>query len=659
MKKTGMLLLFFIFLFTCGNICAETIALRAESDTYIDKKPPAPDSNFGQDWKMLMSGSTTTPAHGLLQFNLSGLPVGVRIIKARLTVLVHSNQHTNLFHVHPMTSVWGEDYATWNMAAEGVNWTTQGGDFDPAIFVEAGLPGSAPDWMVIDVTSLISDEQGNLNAGTAANGLLLKADAGYNKVLTAEFAGYENALTCHSCHGANDPSLDAGKSTNCAQCHSRGGISLSGEPTLIVDYEPMLFQFVQLSDTHIGKFPQALVNLNTAVAQINGINPAFVLVTGDLTNDGTAEQYGDFKNAADNLTMPHYCVPGDNDVIDGGTLDLYHQELGSDYYAFDYGGLKFIGLNNTNTLSLDSAQRQWLEDRLKEGEAGIIFAHEPLLDYYDNFTALAGAEQLLSVLNAYQAPLYMNGHTHQSGQYSKDGTDFVWCKNLDFADMGDPYNLYKVYADRILLYHVDMRNGSQSFAGTICLNGACSGDNSSTTTTSTSIPTTTTTAIASTTTTSSTAASTTTSTSTSSSVLSTTSSMPATTTTTSTKAKLCPAEIVFENEPATLDLLRRFRDRVLGNTPEGRRWAAFYYGHADAIAGLLEKSPALRLQSRSAVKRLLPYIGLLVNDKAVDHRAMRRHARTLIDLYREKIGADSGLLYSMLRTASKVSMSIK
>ncbi len=361
MKKTGMLLLFFIFLFTCGNICAETIALRAESDTYIDKKPPAPDSNFGQDWKMLMSGSTTTPAHGLLQFNLSGLPVGVRIIKARLTVLVHSNQHTNLFHVHPMTSVWGEDYATWNMAAEGVNWTTQGGDFDPAIFVEAGLPGSAPDWMVIDVTSLISDEQGNLNAGTAANGLLLKADAGYNKVLTAEFAGYENALTCHSCHGANDPSGDVGKSTNCAQCHSRGDISLSGEPTLIVDYKP----------------------------------------------------------------------------------------------------------------------------------------------------------------------------------------------------------------------------------------------------------------------------------------------------------KLCPAEIVFENEPAALDLLRRFRDGVLSRTPEGRRWTAFYYRHAASIAGLLENSPVLRQQSRAAVERLIPYIGLFVDDKAVDLRRMRRDARTLIDLYLEKIGTDHGLLHSMMMTASKVSTPIK
>jgi len=101
-------------------------------------------------------------------------------------------------------------------------------------------------------------------------------------------------------------------------------------------------------------------------------------------------------------------------------------------------------------------------------------------------------------------------------------------------------------------------------------------------------------------------------------------------------AKLCPAETVFSDEPATLDLLRRFRDGVLSKTPEGRRWMAFYYRNADMIAGLLENSPELKRQSRTAVVRLLPYIGQLVKGKAVDHRAMRRHAEQLIGLFKKK-----------------------
>jgi hypothetical protein len=100
--------------------------------------------------------------------------------------------------------------------------------------------------------------------------------------------------------------------------------------------------------------------------------------------------------------------------------------------------------------------------------------------------------------------------------------------------------------------------------------------------------------------------------------------------------KRCPAETAFDNDTATLDLLRRFRDGVLSKTPEGRRWTAFYYRQADVIAEMLEKSPELRFQTRAAVERLLPNIGLLVDGKEVDHRAMRRDARQLNDLFKQK-----------------------
>jgi hypothetical protein len=90
------------------------------------------------------------------------------------------------------------------------------------------------------------------------------------------------------------------------------------------------------------------------------------------------------------------------------------------------------------------------------------------------------------------------------------------------------------------------------------------------------------------------------------------------------KSKLCPAEVVFENETATLNLLRRFRDGVLSRTPVGRQLTLLYYRYADVIAGLLEKSPELRRQSRAAVERLLPRIGQLVDGAKQNPRSMRR-----------------------------------
>ncbi|MCX5902535.1 MAG: DNRLRE domain-containing protein [Proteobacteria bacterium] len=454
--KKAIVLFFFYMLSLYHPVSAETISVTADKDTYLDKLYP--DTNFGQKWNLLMSGPATKLAHGLLRFDLSVLPAGARITKAQLTILVHANHSTNFYRIYPLSSPWGEDYATWNSASSGN---------DPAVFIEAALPSTTPRWMVVDVTTLISDEQGNLQTGIAAKGLLLKADAGYNRILSAEFSSDANAYTCHSCHGSNDPSLDVGKSTNCAQCHAQGDIHLSGEPTLIVTYDPMLFQFVQVSDTHIGKSSQQAANLSNAVAQINTINPAFVLFSGDLTDSGSLEQYSVFKTAVANLSMPYHCVPGDNDIVDGeGDLQRYREQLGDDYYTFDYQGFQFIGLDNNVETALDQVQREWLENELKKGKPEIIFAHKPLLNY-QNCNPLPEAQQLVSLFDTYTVDMFMNGHDHLVKECILNNTSYIKYKNLSYAHMGD--HLYRVYADRILMYHVDLRDGSETFAGSFPL----------------------------------------------------------------------------------------------------------------------------------------------------------------------------------------------
>ena len=215
---------------------AETLTLTADKDTYLDQLYPV--KNFGQDWDILTSGDANKIARGVFHFNTDMLPEGALIKKARITFLVHANRSTTTYHLHPLTNSWQEDSATWNVAETGRSWATPGGDYDPALSVLASLPASTPNWIVIDLTSLVSNQEGHLKSNIAENGLLLRADTGYNKILSFEFSSYANALTCHSCHGTDSPEPDKGKSTNCASCHSLGGLPLSGEPTLIIDYQP-------------------------------------------------------------------------------------------------------------------------------------------------------------------------------------------------------------------------------------------------------------------------------------------------------------------------------------------------------------------------------------------------------------------------------------
>jgi len=74
------------------------------------------------------------------------------------------------------------------------------------------------------------------------------------------------------------------------------------------------------------------------------------------------------------------------------------------------------------------------------------------------------------------------------------------------------------------------------------------------------------------------------------------------------KEPICPAEVMFQEEPKTLHQLRRFRDQVLEKTPAGRTFIGLYYGCAPKISALLSANEDLRLQARTVLKRLLAII---------------------------------------------------
>jgi len=116
-------------------------------------------------------------------------------------------------------------------------------------------------------------------------------------------------------------------------------------------------------------------------------------------------------------------------------------------------------------LSLDQIQSQWFKQELQKGKPEIVFAHKPLLDYENNFVPFTDAQHLLNLFDAYDVVMSISGHWHESAEFTSNNTHHIWCDNLSFAHLGDTYNLYRVYTDRILLYHVDLRDGTQTFAG--------------------------------------------------------------------------------------------------------------------------------------------------------------------------------------------------
>jgi 3',5'-cyclic AMP phosphodiesterase CpdA len=168
--------------------------------------------------------------------------------------------------------------------------------------------------------------------------------------------------------------------------------------TSVTAAEP--FFFIQLTDPQFGmfttnrNFAQETANFEFAVATINRLRPAFVVVTGDLVNKpGDAAQMAEFQRIAGKVdrSIPVYNVVGNHDIENvptPGTIAAYTNAFGPDHYSFRHADLIGIVLNSiiihspqqtTNELA---AQERWLRAELERARQNgaehiVVFQHHP------------------------------------------------------------------------------------------------------------------------------------------------------------------------------------------------------------------------------------------------------------------------------------------
>jgi 3',5'-cyclic AMP phosphodiesterase CpdA len=195
------------------------------------------------------------------------------------------------------------------------------------------------------------------------------------------------------------------------------------------------FQFVQISDSHIGfnKPANADVNatLQIAIDKINGLQhaPDFLIHTGDLTHLAKPAEFDTLAQLMQAATAKqvHY-VPGEHDnAADDGKeyLARYGKGTkGTGWYSFDHHGVHFVGLVNSAALEgmgkLGTEQLAWLKDDLS-GRSGstpiVLFAHLPLWSVYPEWGwGTADSEAALGLVKRFGSVTVLNGHIHQTMQ---------------------------------------------------------------------------------------------------------------------------------------------------------------------------------------------------------------------------------------------------
>jgi len=213
------------------------------------------------------------------------------------------------------------------------------------------------------------------------------------------------------------------------------------------------FNFVQISDTHIGFKGEAnkdvLGSFEAAVARIKALDPrpAFIIHTGDITHTQKPGAFDIVTEALKGAGVERtFYIPGENDVFaDGGTEYLNRFAAGRPghgWQSFDYQGVHFVGLINVLNFkagglgNLGPEQLAWLERDvagLSRSTPVVVYAHVPLWSVYPKWGWVTDdGAQALGYLKRFGSVTVLNGHIHQIMQKVEGNITFHTARSTAF-----------------------------------------------------------------------------------------------------------------------------------------------------------------------------------------------------------------------------------
>ncbi|WP_106830539.1 outer membrane protein assembly factor BamB family protein [Parabacteroides pacaensis] len=218
------------------------------------------------------------------------------------------------------------------------------------------------------------------------------------------------------------------------------------------------FRFALLTDIHITKNATSGEDLQNSVNQINATKDiAFVLVTGDITEEGDRESLAKAKSILDRLKMKYYIIPGNHDTKWSESGATYFSHLfGDERFKFEYEGYLFLGFNTGPLLRMADGHVSpqditWIKEQLKTaGKQKPVFlvTHYPLQNGdVDNWYDLTDA------VRPYNIRAFLGGHYHSNRYLAYDGIPGILNRsNLRGNEEVGGYSVYKITSDSILVY---------------------------------------------------------------------------------------------------------------------------------------------------------------------------------------------------------------
>ena len=219
------------------------------------------------------------------------------------------------------------------------------------------------------------------------------------------------------------------------------------------------FRFAHLTDLHISpNNAQPTEDLLRSVAQLNATDGLdFVIVTGDLTEEGDRASLEKVKSCLDLLKMPHYTVLGNHETkwSESGCT-AFAEIFGAERFKLEHKGFLFLGFNSGPLMRMAYGHVvpqdiRWMEEEMKKAgkEQKVILAtHYPMMEGdVDNWY------QVTDAVRPYNVRLFIGGHYHRDRELRYDGIPGVLVRsNLRDREGKPGYGIYEVTEDSIRVY---------------------------------------------------------------------------------------------------------------------------------------------------------------------------------------------------------------
>jgi predicted MPP superfamily phosphohydrolase len=179
------------------------------------------------------------------------------------------------------------------------------------------------------------------------------------------------------------------------------------------------FKFIQINDLHYSDkncdpFFEGLVK------QLNAVrDAAFVLIAGDLVDNGTDAQCKAMRDLLAGLKIPYHVSPGNHDPAAYNDRAPFEAAFGKEFNTtFEVQGWQFVGLDTTDGINVSGfdCHKETLDfvaslpGKLDKAKPTVIYTHVPLGPGVN--MRLKNADSLLEPFKQLNVRAILSGHYH-------------------------------------------------------------------------------------------------------------------------------------------------------------------------------------------------------------------------------------------------------